>query len=192
VRERRPDDWQHDLAARHEIEDLVARELECHACLDIERRSTDRFDILDFQVIGPGGRRFDLEIKAKHQPLSFGWTRLRPEVPERDLFVLDELGMRKIVDAGRYAFLLVRDAPSERWVLWSSGDLVAATRVRAERRLERSTVHVSKGKLLLNLSEAGASTTTAKGALDAMTRLIPRIDALWCAVGGWPHVDGVA
>ena len=79
------------------------------------RASTTSFDRLDFQLLAPGERLVEIEVKAKIQPLSEGWRALRHDVAPADLFVLDELALRKIVDAGRYAFLLVRDIPRARW-----------------------------------------------------------------------------
>jgi hypothetical protein len=53
---------------------------------------------------------------------------MRPDLAEVDLFILDELALRKNVDAGRYAYLVVADLPGQRWCVWSTADLVLATK----------------------------------------------------------------
>src|SRR5579884_405550 len=116
MRERRPADWATDLSGRHDLERCVEQALAGHPRLELLRTSTAAFDRLDFQLLGPGGRLVQVELKAKLQPLSEGWRRLRPDIDAADVFVLDELAVRKIVDAGRYAFLIVRDRPADRWV----------------------------------------------------------------------------
>jgi hypothetical protein len=187
MRERRSSDWVIDLNGRHGIESQVEHALVSHSRLTLLRASTQSFDRLDFQILAPGERLVELEVKAKHQPLSSGWQRLRPDVQSADLFVLDELALRKILDAGRYAFLLVRDIPRARWVLWSAGDLLVASRVRHARRLDKEASAI-KGKLVFDLSETGFSTPTLSDALDSLTTTVASIDAMWADVSPWPNV----
>src|SRR4051812_35880200 len=108
MRPRVPGDWRIDLARRHLVEGQVEDALDSHPELTRLSSSTSAFDRLDFQVLGPGERLCELELKAKHQRYQ-GWAR--PGVSERDLFILDELALRKILDAGRHGFLLVHDQP---------------------------------------------------------------------------------
>ena len=121
MRDRVTSDWVTDLAIRHALEAQVRAALSCHRGLRMATSSTETFNRLDFQLHGPSGQPLEVELKAKLQPLSASWTRLRAEIDPTDLFVLDELALRKIMDAGRLGFLLVRDAPSQRWALWSTG-----------------------------------------------------------------------
>jgi hypothetical protein len=188
MRERRSSDWVIDLQGRHGIEAQVEAALEAHPVLTLLRSSTASFDRLDFQLLGPGERLVELEVKAKHQPLSGGWRDLRSDVAPADLFVLDELALRKIVDAGRYAFLLVRDIPLARWVLWSAGDLLVASRVRHTRRIEKGATPMSKGKLVFDLSEGGFTSTHLGEALDAVSDTVTRVEALWSDISPWPAV----
>jgi hypothetical protein len=74
------------------------------------KRATSSLYELDYAIAGPGDRLGQVELKAKHQPYR-GWGHLRPDLPEAHLFILDELALRKIVDAGRYAYLVVADVP---------------------------------------------------------------------------------
>ena len=148
------------------------------------RSSTSSFERLDFQFVF-GDHLVELELKAKYQPLSAGWRQLRPDVQAADLFVLDELALRKITDAGRFAFLLVWDAPSRRWCLWSTGDLLVASRARHTRKLD-TPAQKSKGKLLFDLSEAGYEGTSLEGVIDAMVNTVLHLDRWWRDISPWP------
>ena len=186
MRERRSSDWVVDLNGRHGIEAQVQHAVEQHPELFLLKTSTNAFDRLDFQLRGPGERLVELEVKAKLQPLSAGWRALRPDVDPSDLFVLDELALRKIVDAGRYAFLLVRDIPRARWLLWSAGDLVVASRVRHVRQIEKGQSPMMKGKLVLDLSEAGFACRALPEALDSLSATVTQLEAWWAAIDPWP------
>ena len=186
MRERQSSDWVIDLNGRHGIEAQVEHALSIHPTLTLLKASTTSFDRLDFQVLSAGEQLVQVELKAKRQPLSKGWRDLRPEVRPEDLFVLDELALRKIVDAGRYAFLLVRDIPQARWVLWSVGSLLVASRARHARALDRGAGTRLKGKLLFDLSEAGFATTDLRAALDEVERTARLVDARWTDIAPWP------
>ncbi|MGH9150967.1 MAG: hypothetical protein ACRD03_00885, partial [Acidimicrobiales bacterium] len=77
--------------------------------------------------------------------------------------MLDELGMRKVVEAGRYAYMVVADLPSARWCVWSTVELVLASKVRAVRTLTTGVTRV-KGKVLLDLREAAVAVDCADAA----------------------------
>ena len=95
------------------------------------------------------------------------------------------MALRRIVDAGRFGFLLVRDVPGGRWALWSTTELVLATKVRAERRLATGTGR-TKGKLLMDLSSAASVTDTLAAALAALATLVGVIDRRWGDIAPWP------
>src|SRR4051812_12941087 len=186
MRERRSSDWVTDLQGRHGIEAQVEAALAGHPTIRLLQSSTTRYDRLDFQLLGPAEHLIELEVKTKHQPLSAGWRHLRPDVDPADLFVLDELALRKIVDAGRYAFLLVRDIPRARWVLWSAGDLLVASRARHSRQLAKGDTPRLKGKLLFDLAEAGFSSLHLTDALDALNNTVSQLDHWWSDISPWP------
>jgi hypothetical protein len=186
MRERNSSDWVIDLNGRHGIEAQVEHALVAHPSLTLLKASTTSFDRLDFQVLSVTEQLVQIELKAKRQPLSKGWRDLRPEVRPENLFVLDELALRKVVEAGRYAFLLVRDIPQARWVLWTVGDLLVAGRARHARTLDRGAGTHLKGKLLFDLSEAGFVTHDLGEALDAIERTTRRLDAWWSDIAPWP------
>ncbi|MEA2447440.1 MAG: hypothetical protein QOK47_1077 [Actinomycetota bacterium] len=184
MRERRPEDWRTDLSKRHHIEAKVAARLAAHPGLIMLKRSTSSTDRLDYQLLGPGERLIEMELKTKRQPYQ-GWTRYRPDVPEKDLFILDELALRRIVDAGRYAFLLVNDMPGRRWCLWSTADLVLTSKSRVARSLARGADLV-KGKLLISLVEHSTVTETLAEAIEALITTIYGVDKAWDDIAPWP------
>jgi hypothetical protein len=184
VRDRRPGDWVTDLAGRHRLEDEMAAALAGHPELVLARRATHAFDALDFAVLGPGERLAQVELKAKHQPYR-GWGHLRPKLAEADLLVLDELALRKIVEAGRYAYLVVADLPSARWCVWSTVDLVLASKIRTVRTLATGTTRL-KAKVLLDMREAAAVTASPTDAAGVIAEALDRCDRNWSAIGPWP------
>lgn len=184
MRDRRPGDWVTDLAGRHRLEGDLAEALAAHPKLVLARRATQSLDALDFAVLGPGERLAQVELKAKHQPYR-GWAQLRPELEERDLFILDELALRKLVDAGRYSYLVVADLPTGRWCVWSIVDLVLASKVRTVRTLATGAGRV-KAKVLVNLREAAAVTYSPAGAADIVASSLSECDQHWAAIEPWP------
>jgi hypothetical protein len=189
MRDRLPTDWVRDLDGRHDLEAQVEAALRCHGSLRLTTVSTRSFDRLDFQVLAPGERVVEIELKAKLQPLSAFWKSLRPDVVSDDLFVLDELAMRKIVDAGHLGFLLVRDAPTRRWALWSAGDLLVTSKVRTSRVLRKSSVPVAKGKVILDIAEAAYVGPRLAAALEVLVVMAERVDGWWDDVAPWPKIE---
>jgi hypothetical protein len=184
MRERRPEDWRTDLAKRHQLEAKVAARLAAHPDLIMLKRSTASTDRLDYQLLGPGERLLEMELKTKRQPYQ-GWSRYRPDIVESDLFILDELALRRIVDAGRYAFLLVNDMPGRRWCLWSTADLVLTSKSRVARSLARETERV-KGKLLISLIEHSIVRETLGEAIEALISSVHGVDRAWDDIAPWP------
>lgn len=185
MRERRPEDWAADLAGRHALESRMASALACQPELILLKRATASLDNLDFAVAGPGDRLGQVELKAKHQPYR-GWANLRPDVAEQDLFILDELALRKIVDGGRYAYLVVADLPTRRWLVWSTLDLVLASKVRTVRALATGSAR-QKAKLLIDFREAAAQVADEHAAATIVAKMMASCDTDWSAIEPWPH-----
>jgi hypothetical protein len=162
----------------------VAQEIHCHPALVLLNRSTSSTDLLDYQLMGPGERMLELELKTKRQRYK-GWSQYRPDLSESDLFILDELALRKIVDAGRYASLLVRDLPEDRWCLWSTADLVLTSKSRVARPLHTDRRFL-KGKLLISLTEQSYVCDTLEEAVDRLVRMSRDVDACWNDIAPWP------
>ena len=184
MRERRPDDWVTDLSGRHNLERRMAAALVAQPDLVLLKRATASMNELDYAIVGPGDRLGQVELKAKHQPYR-GWSHLRPGVREADLFILDELALRKIVDGGRYAYLVVADLPGGRWCVWSTAELVLATKTRTVRTLATGTTR-QKAKVLLDLAEAAAHVTDEHEAAAAVARMLAACDTHWQAIEPWP------
>lgn len=185
MRERRPEDWRADLEKRHALEAKVGARLAAHPRLIMLKRSTASTDRLDYQLLGPGERLVETELKTKRQPYQ-GWAKFRPDIPERDLFILDELALRRIVDAGRYAFLLVNDMPGRRWCLWSTADLVLTSKSRIARTLARESERV-KGKLLISLVEHSIICATLGEAIETLVESVEEVDRKWDDIAPWPR-----
>lgn len=185
MRERRPADWATDLDGRHALEARMASALSRRPQLILLKKATTSLDHLDYAVAGPGDRLGQVELKAKHQPYR-GWANLRPDLPEEDLFILDELALRKIIDAGRYAYLVVPDLPGRRWLVWSTLDLVLASKVRTVRALATGTGR-QKAKLLIDFKEAAAQVEDENAAAATVAKMIASCDTDWAAIEPWPH-----
>ena len=189
MRERRPEDWTNDLEGRHELEREVEQALRDASTLKLVHVATDSLTDLDFVTVGPGLRVAPIEVKAKLQPYR-GWARFAAHIDPLNLFVLDELALRKIVEAGRYAFLIVWDAPVGRWCVWSNLDLVLASKVRVARPLGRHGV--VKAKVLLDLDEAAHTCTDLIAVVDAITEHLESCDTGWTSIGPWPYGPAAA
>ena len=134
---RRPGTSARDYAASKEFEAEVARFLP--GATDF----TSSKELLDWWVPAGG---YWLDAKEKRQPLTDRWQALAPFVPEPELFVLDELSLRKGLLTHKPAYFLLRDVPGGgRLFITSVYELSCLGRVRANR--------VGKGKLLFDLRD---------------------------------------
>ena len=111
------------------------------------------------------------------------------QVPARcagaGLLILDELALRKLVEAGKYAFLLVRDIPGDRWAVWSTHDLVMTPKARVTRQLAVGTGAV-KGKVLISFAEDAHLFGDAGRAIDFIADTLRKIDQRWQDIAPWP------
>jgi hypothetical protein len=189
MRARRGEDWQRDLAERHPMEQRVESEIDRVGVLTLLKSSTTAMDRLDYQVLCPGDRLCEIELKTKRQPYR-GWGTFRPDVAEQDLFIVDELTIRKLIDAGRYGVLLVRDAPLHRWIVWTPMDLMFASKVRVARQLATGRGG-TKGKVLLNLADSPHHFPLLEAALVGIAGLIEQTDENWTGIGAWPGLGTV-
>lgn len=126
-----------DLARGRAIETVVRGWLGAHVFDNTD--STTRLDFLIPELV--------VEVKAKNQQLGPRW-HLLDGVDECDLFVLDELSLRKALTHFPSAYFVFADVPCDRY-FWARVDEVAcAERVRLNRV---GPTGVAKGKLVLNL-----------------------------------------
>lgn len=106
---------------------------------------TDATDKLDYWI--PGAM---VEVKEKRQKLSSRWTVRVAEAPEEDLFVIDELSVRRAMQHFPSAYFLIRDVPGgNRHFLARVDEVCAAERVRFNRTTTKGGSQ--KGKWLLSL-----------------------------------------
>ena len=124
-----------DFEESKEWEEEVRRHLPDYAIV-----RTDSTTELDFFLPG-----LYLEAKEKKQPLTKRW-HLFDGVQDRDLFVLDELSLRKALVHAPYSYFVLRDIPGgERLFLASAVEVAVAEKIRRNR--------VGKGKLILDLRQ---------------------------------------
>ena len=126
-----------DFAASKDFERQVGEWLGHYKIGNLE--STDR---LDWWVPG-----FYLDVKEKKQKLNPRW-HLLPGVDEVDLFVIDELSVRKAQEHFPHAYFLLRDVPADRIFLARIDEVTGAERIRVNRT--GSTGH-KKGKWIMSL-----------------------------------------
>jgi hypothetical protein len=89
-----------------------------------------------------------VDVKEKRQKLTKRW-HLLPGVDEVDLFIIDELAVRKAMDKFPHAYFVIRDVPGGNRIFLARVDEVTG----AERaRLNRvGTTGHAKGKWVINL-----------------------------------------
>jgi len=128
----------HDFANARAYEEYVAGRLGV-----LNHTRFDAKDDLDVWVPG-----YFIEIKEKNQPLTDRW-HLLDGVPEENLFILDELTVRKALRWYPEVFYLLRDNAADpdnpRLFLAPVWEVIGVERVR----VDRST----KGKWILDLTK---------------------------------------
>ncbi len=164
-----PEDWERDVNAARAIEAAVGRALSEHPAVSHRADYTREVDGLDFEFRFEGGR-VRVDVKEKRQPLSAEYAALWPEVPGRELFVLDETCFRALMWAEGLGYLLVRDVPANRWHVLGPWELSLGPRRRFDRRGDRGAGEFLKGKLLLDLRTAAH--TSPDLSVDGLLRVV--------------------
>lgn len=119
---------------------------------------TDSFKRSDFTIWLAEKTPFFLEVKEKRQPYNLSnWPAF---APEPDLFILDDLTVRKALSVAPRAGILVRDNTQARYHFFSVVDLALMPRVRVNRPINRQSPEL-KGKWLINLRNSLTTTTLA-------------------------------
>ncbi len=113
-------------------------------------------------------------MKEKLQRYSRGVQQLWAGVSERDLFIVDETVYRRIVWQGGGGYLIVHDAPGDRWDVLGPWELTLGRRERYGRWGTRRQERFLKGKLLLDLS--GAAGESQDFSVD---QVLQTIDQSW-------------
>ena len=165
ARAREPGDWAHDREAARSSEERVATALHAHPLISHITDYTAEFDEPDFRF-RLDGKDVRLEVKAKGQTYTADYEELWPEVAPADLFILDETSYRNLVWGEGLGFVVVDDRPASRWHVLGPWELCLGPRRRFERRGDRGAGEFKKGKLLLDLRTAAA--TTPELSIDAL------------------------
>lgn len=157
TRVRQPEDWGRDRESARESERRVHEALAAHPQVSHLSDFTEEMDALDFEFMFEGaGVRVD--VKAKQSLSSDEIAGQWPEVPRRDLFVLDETSFRTLLWSEGLGYLLIADGPAARWHVFGPWELSLGPRRRFERRGDRGAGEFLKGKLLLDLRTAARTT----------------------------------
>lgn len=115
---------------------------------------------------------FALEVKSKLQPVA---TRNWPvDIPEQDLFILDELTVRKMMRSYGLDGAVAVWAGST-YHLYTLLDLLIIPRTRVNRDMGDGYL---KGKWLIRLSHAAISGLSAEGVIEAIERYAAKQEEL--------------
>ncbi|MBW3614671.1 MAG: DEAD/DEAH box helicase [Actinobacteria bacterium] len=165
--ERRPPDWVRDLNSGRDAEEYVRALLFGHPAVRRVADLSTQPETPDFEFQYEG-ERVGLEVKAKLQRYSARYREMWPELAERDLFILDEGSLRALSWAEGMGYLLIADAPSERWIVIGPWELLLGPRRRYQR------LDDGKGKLLLDL---GTGQSMDDVVVDEVLRIVRRTRA---------------
>lgn len=160
----------------------MAAALQAHPLISHITNYTEEFDEPDFRF-RLDGKEVRLEVKAKGQPYAREYEELWPEVPPADLFILDETSYRTLVWGEGLGFVVVDDRPAHRWHVLGPWELCLGPRRRFERHGDRGAGEFTKGKLLLDLRTAAATTNDLSidaliAAIRASRRDLSRVEAV--------------
>lgn len=91
---------------------------------------------------------FWFDVKEKRQEYNMkNWTDL---IPEKDCFILDELGIRKVMEHGAYSGIIIRNNLLDEYIFFSFLDLFSMPKIRVNR--ETNSKGYLKGKWIINLN----------------------------------------
>lgn len=173
ARERRPADWVRDLKAGRDAEAYVRALLFEHPAVRRVADLSAQPETPDFEFQYEG-ERVGLEVKSKLQPYSSEYHEMWRELPESELFILDETSLRALSWAEGMGYLLIADAPSRRWVVIGPWELLLGPRRRFERLGPRTGKTFGKGKLLLDL---GTGQAMGDVVIDVVLQIVRRTRA---------------
>lgn len=182
---RQPVHWATDTAGRRAFEQTVRKAIDSDGefvLLD----STDSFEEIDFELACRGKRLF-LEVKQKKQRYRDAWVEIAG-VDEEQLFILDELAVRKIVRRCPRAYLLIQDQIMGRFTVVSALELIAMPKARVNRSID-ATVSTFKGKWLIDLrnGEVGES---LEEAISYLKRRAVSEDEYWNGLACYGRFEG--
>jgi hypothetical protein len=115
---------------------------------------TTAYKQLDFTITFAPEQLFYLEVKEKRQQYNpQNWPQAAPEA---EMFILDDLTVRKCLAYSPWSGVLVRDNLTCRYVFFSVVDLALMPKTRVNRAINRNQP-ANKGKWIINLRNGQAA-----------------------------------
>jgi hypothetical protein len=130
------------------------------------------YTLLDFVILFKGEPYFHLEVKEKQR--RYNTKNWPPFAEEADLFILDDLTVRKCLAHAPRSGVLVRDNVRGAYFFFSVIDLALMPRQRVNRDIRRKASAV-KGKWLVNLRN-GARAGNMEEAFAAVRAYVEALD----------------
>ncbi len=120
---------------------------------------TTAYKQLDFTITFTYKQPFYLEVKEKRQQYNpQNWPQVAPQV---EMFILDDLTVRKCLAYAPWSGVLVRDNLTGRYIFFSVVDLALMPKTRVNRPINRNQP-ASKGKWIINLGNGQAADQLAE------------------------------
>ena len=128
---------------------------------------------LDFTIINKNGQAaFHLDVKEKRQKYNLNnWPKF---APESDLFILDDLAVRKCLAHAPKSGIIIRDNIRKRYFFFSVVDLALVPRKRVNRPINRNQPDI-KGKWLINLHN-GKESQSLDGSISNLRQYLQDLD----------------
>jgi len=141
--------------------------------VDYQDKSTS-FKHPDFTILLNGEAYFYLEVKEKRQKYNMNnWPEF---CKEADLFILDDLTVRKCLAYSPRSGILIRDNLRNLYVFLSVVDLALMPRMRVNRRICRQ-IPTLKGKWLINLNN-GVKAESIEDIFSAIRQYVDASDSI--------------
>lgn len=134
-------------------------------------------DTLDFHLFDRNNDFiFSFDAKEKKQKYNLSnWPAT--EVPEEQLFIIDDLAARKILKESPRAGILIRNNLTENYIFFSVVDLMLMPKIRVNRPIKKN-VATFKGKWLFDLRN-GSSSDDLQGSFVKIREYIMSFDDIF-------------
>lgn len=129
------------------FENEVEEQLNQLSDVEIIENNTASYDDIDFVLMLNDNKVF-VDAKEKKTRYRRGWVEYS-NIEEENLFILDELGIKKLFPHFPYFFVVIKDCNFGKYFLYNAFDLLCMERVRLNRKIIRR-VEQLKGKWLIS------------------------------------------
>lgn len=130
---------------------------------------TAEMDALDFEFRFER-ERVRVDVKEKRSSYTRDYREVWPEVPEPELFILDETAFKALMWEEGLGYLLIHDVPQARWLVMGPWEIALGPRRRFQRAGDKGRGEFLKGKLLLDLRTASAKSGNLS--VDELLRVV--------------------